>query len=400
MFNFNFYTPTRVVFGKETEYRIGKLVKNVNCKKVLLHYGSGSVIRSGLLGRIKESLDASGVTYVELGGVVPNPRLSLVREGIGLCRKEGVDFLLAVGGGSVIDSAKAIGYGLANDGDVWDFYEHTRQASACLPIGVVLTIAASGSEMSNSSVITNEDGGLKRGCNTDLCRCRFAVMNPELTYTLPDYQTQCGCTDIMMHTMERYFNMSENMELTDGISEALIKTVMKHSKILKEHPDCYESRAEVMWASSLSHNGLTGCGTDGGDWACHQLEHEIGGMFDVAHGAGLAAVWGSWARYVYKARPERFAKFARNIFNIQETDDEKAAVAGIEAMENYYRSVGMPTSLCELGIHATEEQIKEMADKCSFYGKRTVGVMKKIGAPEAAEIYRMSNDKSIPLYSR
>ena len=254
--------------------------------------------------------------------------------------------------------------------------------------------------MSNSSVITNEDGGLKRGCNTDLCRCRFAVMNPELTYTLPDYQTQCGCTDIMMHTMERYFNMSENMELTDGISEALIKTVMKHSKILKEHPDCYESRAEVMWASSLSHNGLTGCGTDGGDWACHQLEHEIGGMFDVAHGAGLAAVWGSWARYVYKARPERFAKFARNIFDIQETDDEKAAVAGIEAMENYYRSVGMPTSLCELSIHATEEQIKEMADKCSFYGKRTVGVMKKIGAPEAAEIYRMANDKSIPLYSR
>ena len=254
--------------------------------------------------------------------------------------------------------------------------------------------------MSNSSVITNEDGGLKRGCNTDLCRCRFAVMNPELTYTLPDYQTQCGCTDIMMHTMERYFNMSENMELTDGISEALIKTVMKHSKILKEHPDCYESRAEVMWASSLSHNDLTGCGTDGGDWACHQLEHEIGGMFDVTHGAGLAALWGSWARYVYKARPERFAKFARNIFNIQETDDEKAAVAGIEAMENYYRSVGMPTSLCELGIHATEEQIKGMADKCSFYGKRTVGVMKKIGAPEAAEIYRMANDKSIPPYSR
>lgn len=400
MNNFNYYAPTKVVFGKDTEKETGRLVKEQGASSVLVHFGGKSAIASGLIDRVCQSLKEEGIAYETLGGVVPNPRLSKVREGIALCREKKIDFILAVGGGSVIDSAKAIGYGVANEGDVWDFYAKKRVPTACLPIGAVLTIAAAGSEMSNSSVITNEDGGLKRGCNTDLCRCRFAVMNPELTYTLPDYQTQCGGTDIMMHTMERYFNMSENMELTDGISEALIKTVMKHSKILKEHPDCYESRAEVMWASSLSHNDLTGCGTDGGDWACHQLEHEIGGMFDVAHGAGLAAVWGSWARYVYKARPERFAKFARNIFNIQETDDEKAAVAGIEAMENYYRSVGMPTSLCELGIHATEEQIKEMADKCSFYGKRTVGVMKKIGAPEAAEIYRMANDKSIPLYSR
>ena len=400
MNNFNYYAPTKVVFGKDTEKETGRLVKEQGASSALVHLGGKSAIASGLIDRVCQSLKEEGIAYETLGGVVPNPRLSKVREGIALCREKKIDFILAVGGGSVIDSAKAIGYGVANEGDVWDFYAKKRVPTACLPIGAVLTIAAAGSEMSNSSVITNEDGGLKRGCNTDLCRCRFAVMNPELTYTLPDYQTQCGCTDIMMHTMERYFNMSENMELTDGISEALIKTVMKHSKILKEHPDCYESRAEVMWASSLSHNDLTGCGTDGGDWACHQLEHEIGGMFDVAHGAGLAAVWGSWARYVYKARPERFAKFARNIFNIQETDDEKAAVAGIEAMENYYQSVGMPTSLCELGIHATEEQIKEMADKCSFYGKRTVGVMKKIGAPEAAEIYRMANDKSIPLYSR
>ena len=400
MYNFNYYTPTKVVFGKNTEDKCGELVKEQGCKKVMIHYGSGSVKRTGLLDKVKASLDEAKIDYIELGGAVPNPRLSLVYEGIELAKKEGVDFILAVGGGSAIDSAKAIGYGVASEGDVWDFYDKKRQATGCLPIGVVLTIAATGSEMSNSSVITKEDGWIKRGYRNDYGRPRFAIMNPELTMTLPDYQTACGCTDILMHTMERYFNMSENMELTDGISEALIKTVMKHSKILKEHPDCYESRAEVMWASSLSHNDLTGCGTDGGDWACHQLEHEIGGMFDVAHGAGLAAVWGSWARYVYKARPERFAKFARNIFNIQETDDEKAAVAGIEAMENYYRSVGMPTSLCELGIHATEEQIKEMADKCSFYGKRTVGVMKKIGAPEAAEIYRMANDKSIPLYSR
>ena len=296
MFNFNFYTPTRVVFGKETEYRIGKLVKNVNCKKVLLHYGSGSVIRSGLLGRIKESLDASGVTYVELGGVVPNPRLSLVRKGIELCRKEGVDFLLAVGGGSVIDSAKAIGYGLANDGDVWDFYEHTRQASACLPIGVVLTIAASGSEMSNSSVITNDETLEKRGYNNDISRPVFAVMNPEITMTLPPYQTACGCTDILMHTMERYFTNGGNMEITDAIAEGLMRTVITNAKILVDDPDNYDARAEVMWSGSLSHNGLTGCGNDGGDFASHLLEHEIGGMFDVAHGAGLAAIWGSWAR--------------------------------------------------------------------------------------------------------
>ena len=397
--NFEYYNPTKLYFGEQALDGLRKELPKYG-KNILLVYGGGSIQKNGIYDQVVSILQECGKTIVEDAGVMPNPTVEKLKEGCERARAGKVDFILAVGGGSVIDSAKAIGYGVANEGDVWDFYAKKRVPTACLPIGAVLTIAAAGSEMSNSSVITNEDGGLKRGCNTDLCRCRFAVMNPELTYTLPDYQTQCGCTDIMMHTMERYFNMSENMELTDGISEALIKTVMKHSKILKEHPDCYESRAEVMWASSLSHNGLTGCGTDGGDWACHQLEHEIGGMFDVAHGAGLAAVWGSWARYVYKARPERFAKFARNIFNIQETDDEKAAVAGIEAMENYYRSVGMPTSLCELGIHATEEQIKEMADKCSFYGKRTVGVMKKIGAPEAAEIYRMSNDKSIPLYSR
>ena len=319
---------------------------------------------------------------------MPNPTVEKLKEGCERARAGKVDFILAVGGGSVIDSAKAIGYGVANEGDVWDFYAKKRVPTACLPIGAVLTIAAAGSEMSNSSVITNEDGGLKRGCNTDLCRCRFAVMNPELTYTLPDYQTQCGCTDIMMHTMERYFNMSENMELTDGISEALIKTVMKHSKILKEHPDCYESRAEVMWASSLSHNGLTGCGTDGGDWACHQLEHEIGGMFDVAHGAGLAAVWGSWARYVYDANPERFAQFAVNIFDIPcSTDFNKTALAGIEAMEDYFRSIQMPTSLHELGLDLTEKEIHDLAFKCSFEDTRTIGVFKQLNMKDMEKIY-------------
>lgn len=391
MQNFNYYAPTRVVFGKGTENEVGKLIKEQNCKKVLVHYGGGSVIRSGLLDRVYTSLGAEGIAYTTLGGVVPNPRLSKVREGIELCQREGVDFILAVGGGSVIDSSKAIGYGLTNEGDVWNFYAKKRTASACLPIGTILTISAAGSEMSDSSVITNEDGWIKRGYSSNYCRCKFAILNPELTYTLPDYQTQSGCVDIMMHTMERYLNHSTNMEMTDGISEALIRTVMKSSRILKQDPTNYEARAEVMWAGSLSHNGLTGCGTDGGDWASHQLEHELGGMFDVAHGAGLAAVWGSWARYVYKDRADRFAKLAENVLMVPHDDTpEKTALAGIEAMEDYYRSVDMPTSLRELGIEPTEEQIQELADKCSFQNTRTIGKVKVLNREDIAKIYRMA----------
>lgn len=389
MENFNYYTPTKVVFGRGTEEQVGELVRQQECKKVLVHYGSGSVKRSGLRDRICGSLDAAGIDYISLGGVVPNPRLSLVYEGIRICKEENVDFILAVGGGSVIDSAKAIGYGVANEGDVWDFYEKKRQAKACLPIGVVLTISAAGSEMSDSSVITNEDGWLKRGYSSDLGRAGFAVMNPELTMTLPKYQTASGCTDIMMHTMERYFNQAENMELTDGISEHLIRTVMKNAQILMEHPDDYNARAEVMWAGSLSHNGLTGCGTDGGDWASHQLEHELGGMFDVAHGAGLAAVWGSWARYVVDARPERFAQFAVNVMGVEKgTDDMETALRGIEAMEDFYRSVEMPVSIRELGVDPTDEQLHEMAEKCSHFRKRTIGCVKKLDVDDMYRIYK------------
>ena len=389
MENFNYYTPTRVVFGRGTESETGALVKAQGCGKVLVHYGSGSVVRSGLLDRVYKSLDDAGISYVSLGGVVPNPRLSLVYEGIELCRKEGVDFILAVGGGSVIDSAKAIGYGLANEGDVWDFYEGKRMPSGCMPIGVVLTISAAGSEMSNSSVITNENGWLKRGCNTDYGRVKFAVMNPEITMTLPKYQTASGCVDIMMHTMERYFNQSENMELTDGISEHLIRTVMRNAKILMDEPDNYDARAEVMWAGSLSHNGLTGCGTDGGDWASHQLEHELGGMFDVAHGAGLAAVWGSWARYVLDARPARFAQFAVNVMGVEPgADDTETALKGIAAMEEFYRSIEMPVCVKDMGIEMTEEQMQELAEKCSFFGKRTIGCVKKLNKDDIYQIYK------------
>ena len=389
--NFSYYTPTRVIFGKGAEEQVGSLVKQQGCRKVLIHYGSNSAVRSGLLARIEAALAAENIAYVTLGGVVPNPRLSLVYQGIDLCKAENVDFILAVGGGSAIDSAKAIAYGLANEGDVWDFYEHTRVPTACVPLGVVLTIAAAGSEMSNGSVVTKDEGGLKRACDSDLARPKFAIMNPELTMTLPAYQTASGAVDIMMHTMERYFNQSDNMELTDSISEALLRTVMKYTKILMDDPCNYEARAEVMWAGSLAHNGLTGCGTGGGDWACHNMEHEIGGLFDVAHGAGLAAVWGSWARYVHKAAPHRFIKFAVNVMGVTaDKDPETTIERGIQAMESFYRSIGMPTNMTELGVSPTEPQIEHMAASCVDACGGPNGCIIPLTKDDMVNIYRMA----------
>lgn len=388
MNDFQFYAPTKIMFGRGTERRVGSLVAEFPCKKVLLHYGSGSVRKTGLLERVKASLRESGIPFVELGGVVPNPRLSLVREGIALCKKEGVDFLLAVGGGSVIDSAKAIGYGCANDFDVWDIFEKKRQPAACLPIGVVLTIAAAGSEMSNSAVITNEDGQKKRGSNSDTCRPKFAIMNPELTMTLPPYQTRCGCTDILMHTMERYFTNGGTMEITDSIAEALMRTVVHNALILEQKPDDYDARAEIMWASSLSHNDLTGCGNGGNDFATHRLEHELGGMFDVAHGAGLAALWGSWARYVYRDCLPRFKKFALAVWNVAADDtDEAIARKGIEATESFFRAIQMPTNLRELGIDPTDAQISELAKKCAVTSGDNLGRAKVLHEADMRAIY-------------
>lgn len=391
MLDFTYYTPTKVVFGKHAEEQVGRLTAEQGAKKALVHFGGQSAQKSGLLDRVVESLHATGVETVLLGGVKPNPRLSLVYEGIDLCRKEGVDFLLAVGGGSVIDSAKAIGYGLANEGDVWDFYEKKRQPSACLPVGVVLTIAAAGSEMSDSSVITKEEGGLKRSVKSDLSRPRFAVMNPELTYTLPPYQTASGCTDILMHTMERYFTSGGNMEITDSIAEGLMRTVMKNAVILRDEPKNYDARAEVMWAGSLSHNGLTGCGNNGGDWATHMLEHELGGMFDVAHGAGLAAVWGSWARYVMKDCLPRFEKFALNVMGVEPGETlEATALKGIEAMEDFYRSIKMPTNMKELGIAPTPEQVATLARMCAAATGGQIGSAKVLKEADMAAIYKMA----------
>ncbi|MBE5858035.1 MAG: iron-containing alcohol dehydrogenase [Lachnospiraceae bacterium] len=366
MFDFKYYTPTKVIFGKGTESKVAELIKEFGGKKVLIHYGGGSVIRSGLMKKVTDTLDEAGISYVSLGGAVPNPRLGLVREGIELCKKENVDFLLAVGGGSAIDSAKAIGYGVFNEGDVWDFYDYKRQAKGCLPLGVILTIAATGSEMSDSSVITKEEGLVKRGYSSDFGRAKFAIMNPELTMTLPDYQTACGCTDIMMHTMERYFSNGGHMELTDSLAEGLLRTVKENAKILVKDPKNYDARAEVMWAGSLAHNGLTGCGSDGGDWMTHKLEHELGGLYDVAHGAGLAAIWGSWARYVYKDCLPRFKRFAIKVMDVPEVGtDEEIALKGIEAVEDFYREIKMPTNLRELGVNATEEDMAVMAHKCA-----------------------------------
>ncbi|WP_308575238.1 iron-containing alcohol dehydrogenase [uncultured Fusobacterium sp.] len=392
MENFAYYTPTKVVFGKDEEKNVGKLAKDFGAKKVLIHYGGGSAVRSGLIDKIKTSLTEENISFVELGGVKPNPRLSLIYEGIKLSKENSVDFILAVGGGSVIDSAKGIGYGIANPDieDVWDLYIGKKKTQNCAPIGVVLTIAAAGSEMSGGSVVTKEDEQLKRSYGCDNARPKFAIMNPELTYTLPKYQIACGVVDIMMHTMERYFSPVGNLELTDKIAEGLLRTMIKYGKLSLENPHNYEARAEIMWASSLAHNGLTGCGGIG-DWSTHQLEHDLGGVYDIAHGAGLSAVWGSWARYVYKENPKRFVQFAENVFGIEKIGtDEEISIKGIEAMENFYKDIEMPISISETGINLSDEDVEMLAEKCSNNGTRYIGSFKKLFKEDMAKIYSMA----------
>ena len=396
MKDFTYYAPTRIVFGKESEEKLPQLIRQYGGKKVLVHYGGGSAKRSGLLDKVFTMLDDAGIAYVALGGVVPNPVLSLVKEGIDLCHKEQVDFILAVGGGSVIDSSKAIGYGVGYEGDVWDFWNGKAVPQSCLPIGVVLTIPAAGSEMSSSCVITNEEGMLKRGVNSDLCRCKFAIMNPERTYTLPKFQTAAGATDIMMHTMERYFSKYEDAMLTDAIAEALLRTVKTATLTALQNPEDYCSRAAIMWAGSLSHNDLTECGTEK-DFACHKLEHELSGLFGVTHGAGLAAIWGSWARYVMNRHLDRFVKFAIEVMGVPMDHIEKplaTATTGVRNLENFFHEIGMPTNIPELiGREATEEEIRTLVDKCSRGGTITIGAMEVLKADDMTAIYQMANRK-------
>ncbi len=392
MKDFNYYSPTQVVFGRQSEEAVAELVKKYGGTKVLVHYGGGSAKRSGLLDKMLRLLDEGGVQHVELGGVVPNPLLSMVYKGIELCRKEGVDFILAIGGGSVIDSSKAIAYGVKYDGDVWDFWDGKAVPQAALPIGTVLTIPAAGSELSDSCVITKDDGLLKRGVNSDLCRCRFAIMNPERTFTLPPYQTAAGATDIMMHTMERYFCKYQDMTLTDSLAEALLRTVKDCTIDVLRDPEDYRARAQIMWAGSLSHNNLMECGLEK-DFATHRLEHELSALFGVTHGAGLAAIWPSWARYMLPRHTSRFVQFAVNVMGVENdfTSPEQTAEKGIRAMERFYKEIGMPTTIKELlGRDVTDEEIELMADKCSRGNTITVGTLERLGREEMVKIYKMA----------
>ncbi len=383
-------TPTRVIFGRGAEEKAGGLLAVRGAKKALVHYGMKSAEKSGVLKKVTDSLDAAGVSYETLGGVQANPVLPLVYEGIDIGRKKGVDFILAIGGGSAIDSAKAISYGLSHDFDVWKLFSGEEAPSASLPVGAVLTIAAAGSEMSNSCVITNEDGKQKRPVNNEFGRCVFALLNPELTMSLPEYQTMCGCVDIMMHTIERYFTDNGHMDITDAIAEELLRNVINNAGILLHDPNNYHARAEVMWAGSLSHNGLTGFGGGTGDFATHRMEMDFTALTDIAHGAGLAALWPSWARYVMDANPARFAKFAANVFDIGEPDVKKAALMGIEAMENFFRSINMPATIGETGVEMTDELAIELARRSSFDGKIELGTFKKLGRADMEKIFKMA----------
>lgn len=391
MINFEFSNPTKVIFGKGTEMEAGKEIKALGGHKVLVHYSGTFLQENGTLDRIHQGLRDAGLEYVDLGGVVPNPRLQLVKEGIELCKKENIDFLLPVGGGSVIDSAKGIAYGLVNDFPLEDLLLGKVTTDKIAPLGCISTIAATGSETSNSMVITIENGMLKRAYNNDCARPKFAIMNPALTTTLPVYQTASGAADIMMHTMERYFTNTPNVDLIDRMSEGLLVAVRDAAPVAVETPDNYEARATLMWAGSLSHNGLTGTGRVS-DFASHKIEHELGGMFDVAHGAGLCAVWGSWARYVYKTNPARFAQFAVRVFGVPENffDLEATAIKGIEAWEDWCHKIGMPISLSQLGITPTDAQIDEMAEKCVATGGGHVGFFQTLYKEDVAKILHMS----------
>ena len=391
MNNFIYETPTKVYFGKDEELKVGKLVAEYKPEKVLIHYGGKSAKESGLLDRVKKCLEDEKIAYVELGGVVANPQLSLVRKGIKLCLDEGVDFVLAVGGGSVMDSAKDIANGAANpEVDVWDFSLKKCEPVKTLNKGAILTLAAAGSEMSSSCVITNSETGQKMGYGSSLNRMNFAIENPELTYTVSPYQTACGAVDIAMHTIERYFCPGDDTYLTDAIAEAVIKSTMKASADCLENPKNYEARANMMWASSLAHNGLTQCGRQF-QLVVHQLEHEVSGMYpDVAHGAGLAALWCNWARYVYRCNINRWLQFAQNIWNmdIDFEHPEKTIEQAIDKQEQYYASIGMPINLKSLGVK--KESLEELALKCSRNRTRTLIGYKPLEYEDILKIYQMA----------
>ena len=388
MNNFTFYSPTYFVFGKNTENQAGHYVKRFGGSKVLIHFGGGSVVRSGLLDRVKASLEKENIKYVELGGVQPNPRSGLVYKGIDLCKQEGVDFILAVGGGSAIDSAKAIAAGVKYDGDFWDFYEG-KVIEDALPVGTVLTIAAAGSEGSGDSVITKEEGMLKRGASGEAIRPKFSILNPELTQTLPAYQTAAGATDIMAHVLERYFTNTQEVEVTDRLCEAILLTMVKEVPRVIADPNNYDARANIMWAGMVAHNNLVGVGREQ-DWASHNIEHELSALYDVAHGAGLAVIFPAWMTYVYKHDVNRFAQIAVRVWGCQMNfaNPEVTALEGIERFKQFLTSIGMPINFKELG--AKEEDIAVMVEKLGLGTEGTLGSFLPLKSKDVEQIYRLA----------
>ena len=388
MNNFQFYSPTEFVFGKDTENECGKYVKKYGGTKVLIHYGGGSAVKSGLIDRVSQSLKAEGIEFVLLGGVQPNPRDTKIYEGIELCCKENVDFILSVGGGSCIDSSKAIALGVPYDGDFWDFYGTGKPVEKALPIGTVLTIAAAGSEGSGATVVTKEEGMLKRDCVSDMLRAKFSILNPALTQTLPAYQTACGATDIMAHVFERYFTNTSDVEITDRLCEAVLLTMINETPKVIANPDDYQARANIMWAGTVAHNDIVGVGRDQ-DWNSHGIEHELSGLYDCAHGAGLAVIMPSWMEFVYKHNPMRFAQMATRVFGCQMDfeNPEKTAVQGIACFRKFLKSIGMPINFEELG--AKEEDIPVLVEKFGLGDGKTGGFV-ALSSEDVASIYKIA----------
>jgi alcohol dehydrogenase YqhD (iron-dependent ADH family) len=386
MQNFEFLNPTRIIFGKGAENRVGEFSKEFG-RKVLIHYGGGSIKKLGLYDKVIDSLKAANVEVFELGGVKPNPRVSLVRVGIKMCRENGIDFILAVGGGSVIDSAKAISVGVGYEGDVWDYFLGNAQMAETLPIGVVLTIPAAGSETAPGSVITNEEGWLKRTIIYNDLRPKFAILNPELTFTLPAWQTASGAADIMSHVMERYFTNVEHTDFTDRLCEATLKTIIKNAPIALSEPENYNARAEIMWAGTFAHNDMLGTGREG-DWASHEIEHELSARYDVTHGAGLAVIFPAWMKYVYKNNINRFAQFAERVWNVEYDiqNPERTALEGINRITNFFKELGLPVSFRDLDIPDTH--IEEMAALSARNG--TVGNFVKLTKEDVVNIYKLA----------
>ncbi len=388
MLNFTFYNPARIIFGDDTELKTGEWTQKYGAKKVLLHYGQSSIKKNGLFDKVVQSLNEKGIAYVELGGVVPNPRWSLVKEGIELVKKEGIDFILAVGGGSVIDSAKAIAAGARYQGDLWDVFMNGGAIVDALPMGVVLTIPAAGSESSSGSVITNEEGWFKRSIGGEVLIPKFAIINPKYHLTLPAYQTACGIADMFAHLLERYFTQVDNVDYTDRLIEASMKSLIHMAPLVVENPDDLNVRKEIAWIGTMAHNGTMSTGRLG-DWASHNIEHELSGIYDIAHGAGLTIIFPAWMKYVYKYNPARFEQFARRVFDVDYAYDqqEKTILEGIKRYERFAQSIGLPVRLSDVQIG--DDRLKEMAEKC-MVGRSSTGQFVKLKEEDVYQIYLLA----------